>query len=425
MIISSLNFRGGGSSAKRRRVSHIINKGNADFFFIQETKLHSIFKSFTGSFWRNSNIDYSFLPSCGASGGILSLWNTNSIKVLCSFGGGGFLGVKAVWKEEVYYLVNIYSPCSLVEKRLLWGKLLSLKSKFTDREWVIGGDFNAIKNRRERNGSSALQPSCEWREFAEFIDLSNLIDILCKGKKYSWFSGDGRVRSRIDRFLVADKVVSKWGVVGQFVGDRDVSDHCPVWLVYDNSNWRPKPFKFNNEWFANKDFLSFVEKEWQSFSVEGRGDFVLKEKLRLIKERLRWWNLNVFGKIDLAVEEGVRNLNEGDEMVDEEDVVESTVDVDRRRRASKDFWMNLKIKENMLIQKSRLKWLNDRDANSKFFHRVMKARRSRNHIGPILTDRGFVDSVLEVKEEVLTHFEKKFSEVVRGRPILEGISLGV
>ncbi|XP_058768560.1 uncharacterized protein LOC131642301 [Vicia villosa] len=325
----------------------------------------------------------------------------------------------------MYYLVNVYSPGSLVEKRSLWESLISLKNIFNDGEWVIGGDFNSIKTCNERKGSSVIRSSCEWREFEEFIDLSNLIDIPCKGKKYSWFSGDGRVCSRLDRFLVAENVVSRWGVIGQFVGDRDISDHCPVWLVCDNSNWGPKPFKFNNEWFANKEFLHFVEKEWKLLLIEGRGDFVLKEKLRLLKERLRWWNINVFGKIDLAVEEGVRILNEGDELVDEEDAAVSLLEADRRRRASKDFWMNLKIKENMLIQKSRLKWLNDGDANSRYFHKVMKARRRRNHIGPLLTESGLVDSVAEVKEEVLSHFANKFKEDVRGRPTLEGISFGV
>lgn len=46
--------------------------------------------------------------------------------------------------------------------------------------------------------------------------------------------------------------------------------------------------------------------------VPGRGDFVLKEKLRLLKERLCWWNINVLGRIDLEIEESILNLNEAD-----------------------------------------------------------------------------------------------------------------
>lgn len=44
--------------------------------------------------------------------------------------------------------------------------------------------------------------------------------------------------------------------------------------------------------------------------VSGRVDFVLKEKLRLLKNRLRWWNSNIFGTVDMDLEEGVKEINE-------------------------------------------------------------------------------------------------------------------
>ncbi|XP_058783234.1 uncharacterized protein LOC131657901 [Vicia villosa] len=299
--------------------------------------------SMAGSFWRTGGVDFSFIPSLGASREILTLWNTNTVKAIFNFGGRGFLGMKILWRGSYFYVVNVYSPISREEKRTLWDKILSLKSRFSDGEWLLGGDFNAVRNRRERKGVSLPNPRKEWSDFEEFIRKSGLEDVPCKGKKYTWFGGDGRSRSRIDRFLVADNIVSGWGVIGQLVEDRDVSDHCP--------------------------------KEWLSLKVEGRGDFILKEKLRMLKDKLRWWNINVFGKYDFAVEEN-----------------------------------------------SRLKWLNDGDANNKYFHGVMKARRTRNFIGSIVTGGGIINSVTEIKEEVKNHFEKKFVDDGRMRPMLDGIS---
>ncbi|XP_058744347.1 uncharacterized protein LOC131616936 [Vicia villosa] len=202
------------------------------------------------------------------------------------------------------------------------------------------------------------------------------------------------------------------------IGSRDISDHCPVWLIINKEDWGPKPFLFNNEWFSDKDFIPFVKKEWLALKLNGRGDFVLKEKLRLIKDRLTWWNKNIFGKYDLEVEEGVRVLNASDdnEGWDEEEQA-------RKSMASKKIWLNLKIKENMLIQKAKLKWLNDGDNNSKYFHRVLKDRRNRNHISNISTSGGLVESVKEVKEAVKTHFEEKFKEEIYDRPTLDGIFL--
>lgn len=63
------------------------------------------------------------------------------------------------------------------------------------------------------------------------------------------------------------------------MGERDISYHCPIWLIYDKADWGPKTFMVNSEWFFNSDFLPFVEKEWRILRVEGRGDYVLKEKL--------------------------------------------------------------------------------------------------------------------------------------------------
>lgn len=49
--------------------------------------------------------------------------------------------------DNIYYIVNIYSACSLSLKCIPWNKLLKLKDLFTDGVWVVGGDFNVVKNK--------------------------------------------------------------------------------------------------------------------------------------------------------------------------------------------------------------------------------------------------------------------------------------
>lgn len=43
--------------------------------------------------------------------------------------------------------------------------------------------------------------------------------------------------------------------------------------------------------------------------------FVLKEKLKTLKEKLRTWNREIFEKVDMKVGNGVKELNELDYMV--------------------------------------------------------------------------------------------------------------
>ncbi|XP_058756338.1 uncharacterized protein LOC131629578 [Vicia villosa] len=311
----------------------------------------------------------------GRSGGILTVWNKESVEVLSSFRGEGYLGIHVKWHGNLYYVVNIYSPCDLHKKKVLWHTLLKLKESLKDGEWIIGGDFNATKNGRERKGRAVSVSNRDSELFSEFIDKSALVDIPCKGKKFTWFSGGGKSMSRIDRFIVSSIVVDRWEVIGQAVGDRDISDHCPIWLMKDNSNWGPKPFRFNNEWFSNSSFVSFVEKEWLSLKLEGRGDFVLKEKLRLLKDKLRRWDKEVFRKIELDMEQGVRDLNEADDRLvfatnSSSSSSSSSSFVENfylRKEACSSFWRNLRIKENLMLQKSRLSWLKEGDSNSSFF----------------------------------------------------------
>ncbi|XP_058782261.1 uncharacterized protein LOC131656596 [Vicia villosa] len=217
--------------------------------------------------------------------------------------------------------------------------------------------------------------------FNKFIEDSGLVDVPCKGKKFTWYSGDGRSMCRIDRFLVSDVIVNKWGV-----------------------------------------FIPFVEKEWKEMEVEGRGDFILKEKLRRLKGRLNWWNISVFGKIDLEMEDSANEVKCGDSKLEEcsEDLIGEALD--ERNVANKKFWLNLRIKENMLVQKSRLRWLNEGDSNSNFFHKVVKERRRHNHIGPLISQGVLVEKVEEVREEVRNHFANKFIETDSDRMLLDGIS---
>jgi exonuclease III len=67
--------------------------------------------------------------------------------------------------------------------------------------------------------------------FSDFIEAMEVIDIPMSGKKFTWFNSEGTVMSRLDRFLLSEGFIDKGGITNQWVGDRDISDHCPVWLI--------------------------------------------------------------------------------------------------------------------------------------------------------------------------------------------------
>lgn len=76
------------------------------------------------------------------------------------------------------------------------------------------------KRRGSRNGRKAKS-----RQFADFIDESKLVDVPVSGNSFSWFSGDGKSMSRINRFFIEDYLIDRWRIEGQRIGPKSISDH--------------------------------------------------------------------------------------------------------------------------------------------------------------------------------------------------------
>ncbi|PNX75860.1 cysteine-rich receptor-like protein kinase, partial [Trifolium pratense] len=419
MKIMSFNLRGWGDSAKRRRLSSLLQSGAFDMCLLQETKRTSFSDSMIHGLWGHKDVEWLAIESCGLSGGLLSIWTKGLFSFRYSFSGSGFLGICVEWKDGLLYIVNIYSPCSLSGKRKLWKDLLEFKSCNEVGEWCLGGDFNAISKVGERSGRGSAGSQSERREFAAFMEYLEVIDIPVLGKKFTWFNSDGSAMSRLDRFLLSDGFILKGGISNQWVGSRDISDHCPIWLECSIINWGPKPFKFNNCWADHPDFLDFVKITWESLEVSGKKAFVLKEKLKMLKVALRKWNKEVFGITDLGIDKTVKELNEIEDLI-------ANGEIDPSNHNSKElvrkFWEQIHTKESLLRQKSRTKWIQEGDANSRFFHSSIKGRRRRNQIVRLKKGADWLEGVNLIKTEAKSHFSKHLAEEWSSRPFLHDIA---
>ncbi|XP_058756407.1 uncharacterized protein LOC131629638 [Vicia villosa] len=300
----TFNVRGCGNSIKKGRICQLLNKGKAVMCFLQETKVEVMTDDIVKSLWGSmAEVEWSAKGSDGRSGGILIMWRKNVITPVCSFMGNGYLGINASYRGKNCYFINVYSPCFCADKRKLWYDLLLLKSRWIKGEWIVRGDFNAVKFVVERRGRIDGGRRGVMEDFNSFINLIELVDVLVLGCIHTWINSSGSASSRLDRFLISDGIIQWWKIVAQCSGSRDISDHRPVLIKTSNLDWGPKPFKVFNTWFQHKDFICFVKSAWDSFHVRGKKFFVIREKFRLLKEKLFWWNKNVFGWVDLQIEE--------------------------------------------------------------------------------------------------------------------------
>lgn len=278
MKVYSLNMRGWGGVGKRNRIKHRLSSGSFDMCMFQETKRNGISKKMVASVWGRGEFEYVSKDANGQSGGLLCIWGHGLFDVMSTVIGEHFICISAKFHDSLCHFVNVYSACTLTEKRRLWDDLRKLKDEVEVGHWCMVGDFNAVVHRNERRGVSTGSYSAERREFLAFIEDMELVDVPVLGKKFTYFASDGVTMSRLDRFLISEDFISRWRITAQWVGDRDVSDHCPIWLISSKANWGPKPFRFNNCWLEHKDFHKEVKECWESNHMQGRHSFILKRE---------------------------------------------------------------------------------------------------------------------------------------------------
>ncbi|XP_058775903.1 uncharacterized protein LOC131650201 [Vicia villosa] len=229
--------------------------------------------------------------------------------------------------------------------------------------------------------------------------------------------------SRLDRFILSEGLIDMWEIKGQFVESRSISDHCPIAIRASVLNWGPKPFKFFTAWIKHPSFLPFINDVWSSTVIQGHKLFCFKEKLKILKARLRIWNAEVFGIQDMQIDLAFKELSESDIMaaaiLDDASV---SIFQDNRKKAHARVWDRLLERESLIRQKSRCRWLKEGDRNSNFFHSFMKSRFRRNSISGLKQGADMIDDVVGIKSMKIEHFNDRFQEKIKNRPVLDGVA---
>lgn len=84
-------------------------------------------------------------------------------------------------EDYILYVVNIYGPCYLVDKRRGWEELKNLKDNYASGEWCLVGDFNAVTSVEERKGRNGEGITQEIIDFNCFIVDMELFDVSVTG----------------------------------------------------------------------------------------------------------------------------------------------------------------------------------------------------------------------------------------------------
>ncbi|GKV02931.1 hypothetical protein SLEP1_g15305 [Rubroshorea leprosula] len=161
-----------------------------------------------------------------------------------------------------------------------------------------------------------------------------------------------------------------------------------------------------------------IAAKWEELKVQGRGGFILKEKLKMTKEFLRVWSKSSLLEVDRKIEESRGEINRIDGLGETSSLTNE--DIILRSTHHTELLKNMQLKDEMAKRKARKAWLKTRDANSSYFHKCIKGRWHRNEINVISIEGKELKQVEDIKQGIMEFFENLFTDEGWPRPILEG-----
>ncbi|KAL2235335.1 UNVERIFIED_CONTAM: hypothetical protein Sindi_1265700 [Sesamum indicum] len=172
--------------------------------------------------------------------------------------------------RESIAITVIYRATEVADRRELWGSLETIAMQAVDILWIIGGDFNAVRDLSEICGASGdIRMAVE--EFNDCIQNAGLLPLPMKGEWYTWHNCSASPR-----------------IFGK--------DHSPLVLYGDSQQQYGGMFGFDNYLALSPEFIPSVQQVWQH-NIIGTPMNAVMWKLKALKPVFREQRRN---KVDLS-----------------------------------------------------------------------------------------------------------------------------
>jgi len=126
MKIISLNVRGLGGTLKRKYLSDLVSKEQANMVCLQETKCFEFSREKFCLLWGNNEVDWVENKANNSVGWVLTIWNKKSFQMSSFVNERNFTIIEGFWKVGNglhVIIVNVYCSGSLREKKEVWEEI--------------------------------------------------------------------------------------------------------------------------------------------------------------------------------------------------------------------------------------------------------------------------------------------------------------
>ncbi|XP_050222477.1 uncharacterized protein LOC126672566 [Mercurialis annua] len=346
---------------KQLFIRKMVSAHNLSFIGLVESKKELTDEFFVRKIWPNLDFSFYFVPSIGASGGLLNIWNKvllNNVYVLkgarsiCM----DFAHNNALYRHVLICASNVTSDRSLLPHEL--NHLMGFMGII-----FVSGDFNEIMAPEERLNSKGF--TALMLALRDFVNNCELLDLPLQGRLLTWQNSYSK--SRIDRCLISATACPLWPNMTLTTLPSGQSDHVRICFRSENGiDWGPKPFSSVDAW-RDHDLV-----------------VLSMTRLRELRQKIKVWNVKVFGDQAKKIKDLLQKIHPHDIATESNLLTEEEKTEYCNLKLA--LWEAEKRVESLLIQKSRLKWSLEDDKNTKFFHSIASNHYRNNYIASILVD---------------------------------------
>ncbi|KAM0889850.1 hypothetical protein ACQ4PT_027467 [Festuca glaucescens] len=398
------NVRGLNDVARRGVMCALIRRHNVSVVCIQETKLQFIDLEIVRQCCGSLFSEFCYAPADGTRGGILVAWKPEEFQMISHFASPWSVAVHGcVLKSETQLnLITVYGPQADADKLLFLNSIKDVLANDLPQAvpTIITGDFNLIVQASDKSNQNINR-----RHMAAFRGLINnlqLKDLYLQGRRYTWSNEQqAATMVKLDRVLFNQEWDEAFPNCLLQAISSEMSDHCPI-LLSSDAGFRPvRRFRFENAWVGRDDFLPTVQSAWESVQQQVDPFINLHAKLSAAARALTSWSSQFTNDLELRAAISSELIFRLDQAMDCRQLTEE----ERHFRAM------LKVnclgiaalQRTMWRQRSRIQWLREGDASTRFFHAKASARRRKSFIHRIeFEDKVHTDQ--QGKEEALWGF---------------------
>ena len=193
------NCQGVGSPLTVPQLREVNNLSSPSLIFLSETKNR---KPVIDRIARRLRFENSVVvEAMNRAGGMAMFWSrdTNILEVNTT----AFTIVAKIEDSDsncIWWFVGLYASCDSLIRREQW-RVISRRKRLWGDRFLIAGDFNDILSNEEKWGG-VVREERSFRNFKDFIDQNNLVDIGYDGQPWTWsnhWNDEGEIRQRLDR----------------------------------------------------------------------------------------------------------------------------------------------------------------------------------------------------------------------------------